>query len=170
MHRAAKAPCRRVRLTTNVTHNSPSMHFIGPSTSVAAHCERILRSVPQWFGIEESLLEYVADSQRYVTFLAIDEEPIAFVTVREHFAQSWEVHCVAVHASRRNSGVGMALHGHVESWLKAKGVSVLQVKTLSASHPSPDISRITYWMDFRAAQASIGGPNCAAAVIPWPAG
>jgi GNAT superfamily N-acetyltransferase len=117
------------------------MHFIGPSTSVAAHCERILRSVPQWFGIEESLLEYVADSQRYVTFLAIDEEPIAFVTVREHFAQSWEVHCVAVHASRRNSGVGMALHGHVESWLKAKGVSVLQVKTLSASHPSPEYAQ-----------------------------
>ena len=118
------------------------MHFIGPSTSVAAHCERILRSVPQWFGIEESLLEYVADSQRYVTFLAIDEEPIAFVTVREHFAQSWEVHCVAVHASRRNSGVGMALHGHVESWLKAKGVSVLQVKLFPPPTLAPSTPRL----------------------------
>ena len=112
------------------------MHFVGPSTSVAADCERILRSVPQWFGIEESLLEYVADSQRYPTFLAVDEEPIAFVTVRQHFPQAWEVHCVAVHASRRNAGVGKSLHQHVESWLTAQGASVLQVKTLSASHRS----------------------------------
>lgn len=113
------------------------MHFVGPSNSVAADCERILRSVPQWFGIEESLLEYVADSRRYPTFLAVDQEPIAFVTVRQHFPMPWEVHCVAVHAARRNSGVGKALHQYVESWLMAQGASVLQVKTLSESHPSP---------------------------------
>ena len=117
------------------------MSFIGPSHSAGSDCERILRSVPQWFGIEESLLEYVADSQRYPTFLVVDEQPIAFVTVREHFAQSWEVHCMAVHASRRNSGVGRALHEHVESWLKAKGASVLQVKTLSHAHSSPEYAQ-----------------------------
>lgn len=117
------------------------MHFIGPTYAASAHCERILRSVPQWFGIEESLLGYVADSERYPTFLAVDDEPIAFVTVRKHFAQCWEVHCVAVHASRRNTGVGKALHGHLEVWLLANGASVLQVKTLAASHPSPEYAQ-----------------------------
>jgi len=114
------------------------MHFVGPSNAFAGDCERILRSLPQWFGIEESLLEYVADSRRFPTFLAMDAEPIAFVTVRQHFPQAWEVHCVAVHAARRNAGVGKALHQHVEAWLKAQGASVLQVKTLSASDPSPE--------------------------------
>jgi GNAT superfamily N-acetyltransferase len=117
------------------------MEFIGPSSSFTGDCERILRSLPEWFGIEESLLEYVADTKRFPTFVAVEQEPVAFVTVREHFPKSWEVHCVAVHAQRRNAGVGRALHMHVESWLAAQGASVLQVKTLSASHPSPEYAQ-----------------------------
>ena len=114
------------------------MQLIGPSNSSASHCERILRSLPLWFGIEESLQEYVADSERYPTFFAIAPEPVAFITVREHFAQSWEVHCIAVEAGHRGTGIGRALHKHVESWLVTQGCQVLQVKTLAPSHPSAD--------------------------------
>ena len=114
------------------------MHITGPSTPAAQHCERILRSLPRWFGIEESLLEYVADSERFPTFFVVEDEPVAFLTAREHFPQSWEVHCIAVHASHRGAGVGRKLHGHVESWLRAKGAQALQVKTLAPAHPSPE--------------------------------
>jgi GNAT superfamily N-acetyltransferase len=114
------------------------VQIVGPSTPAAQHCERILRSLPRWFGIEESLLEYVADSERFSTFFAVEGEPIAFITVREHFPQSWEVHCIAVHANHRGAGVGRKLHAHVESWLQTKGALALQVKTLAPSHPSPE--------------------------------
>jgi GNAT superfamily N-acetyltransferase len=114
------------------------LQLIGPTNTAGPHCERILRSVPRWFGIEHALLEYVADAARFPTFLVADREPVAFLTVREHFPQSWEVHCIAVHASRRRTGLGHCLHEHVESWLRARGVEILQVKTLALSHPSPE--------------------------------
>ncbi|MBC7940965.1 MAG: GNAT family N-acetyltransferase [Chitinophagaceae bacterium] len=84
------------------------------------------------------MLEYVADSERFPTFFVVDTEPIAFLTVRERFPSSWEVHCIAVQASHRGAGVGRRLHAHVECWLQAKGAQVLQVKTLAPAHPSPE--------------------------------
>jgi GNAT superfamily N-acetyltransferase len=114
------------------------VQIVGPSLPAAQHCERILRSLPRWFGIEESLLEYVADSERFLTFFAIETEPMAFLTVREHFPQSWEVHCIGVQASHRGQGIGRKLHAHVEVWLGSKGAKALQVKTLAPAHPSPE--------------------------------
>ena len=114
------------------------MNITGPTPSPEAHVERILRSLPQWFGIEASLREYVADSRRFPTFLAEAPEPIGFLTARQHFAGSWEVHCVAVHAAHRGQGVGRHMHQAVERWLQGQGAQVLQVKTLAAEHPSPE--------------------------------
>ncbi|WP_128003578.1 GNAT family N-acetyltransferase [Piscinibacter defluvii] len=117
------------------------MRLLGPEAASAVHCERILRTLPRWFGIEQSWLEYAADSERFPTFIAAEAAPVAFLTVREHFSESWEVHCIAVEASYRGQGVGRKLHEHVESWLRAKGVRQLQVKTLAANHPSPEYAQ-----------------------------
>jgi len=115
------------------------MEFHRASVNVSSECERILRTLPRWFGIEEALLEYVRDAERFPTFFAsIDEKPVGFLTVREHVRESWEVHCIAVQASARGAGVGRRLHACVEAWLQAQGVQFLQVKTLAASHPSPE--------------------------------
>lgn len=104
---------------------------------VAAECERILRSLPRWFGIESALAGYVRDTQRFPTFGVLDEgRLVAFLTIREHFPMAWEVHCMAVQSDSRGRGIGRALHDHVENWLAARGVRFLQVKTLSADHPS----------------------------------
>jgi GNAT superfamily N-acetyltransferase len=115
------------------------MEVEGPSEGVASECERVLRTLPLWFGIEASLLEYVHDTQQFPTFVArAAGEVIGFVTVREHFREAWEVHCIAVAAQVRNQGVGRALQAHVERWLAARGVRFLQVKTLADSHPSAE--------------------------------
>jgi len=114
-----------------------TLRFHGPASRIAADAERILRSLPQWFGIEESLQEYVRDSETWPTFAASDGDRIVgFLTAREHFPGAWEVHCLAVHAASRNRGIGRGLHLHVEQWLAARGVRLLQVKTLSASRDS----------------------------------
>ena len=115
------------------------MNAHGPTLLASLDCEHILRSLPRWFGIEESLLEYVRDTSRFPTFLVEDSgQNIAFLTVREHFSESWEVHCLAVELTRRGQGIGRLLHNHVESWLRARGARLLQVKTLAESHPSPE--------------------------------
>jgi hypothetical protein len=78
----------------------------GPSSDVADACERVLRSLPLWFGIESSLLKYVQDTAKLPTFIARDAgEVVAFLTVREHVAGAWEVHCIAVSASHRCHGM-----------------------------------------------------------------
>jgi len=50
------------------------MHFKGPLTGIAQDAERILRTLPLWFGVEESLQEYVRDTERLSTFGAIDNQ------------------------------------------------------------------------------------------------
>jgi len=65
-----------------------------------------------------------------------DGDIIGFLTLREHFHEAWEVHCIAVRASDRGRGVGRALQRYAELWLSARGARVVQVKTLAASHPS----------------------------------
>jgi len=114
------------------------MDVEGPVGGIVSDAERILRTLPAWFGVEASLLEYVRDTARFPTFVArAAGETVAFLTIREHFAESSEVHCLAVHAEWHRRGFGRALHDHVERWLSARGVRFLQVKTIAASHASP---------------------------------
>jgi GNAT superfamily N-acetyltransferase len=115
------------------------MVFEGPVNDVSSDCEQILRSLPRWFGLEASLLEYVRETSTLPTFVARDAGAVtAFLTLREHFPEAWEVNCIAVSASHRNRGIGRALHRHVEDWLVARGVRLLQVKTMPESFPSPE--------------------------------
>jgi ribosomal protein S18 acetylase RimI-like enzyme len=79
---------------------------------------------------------YVRDSSKMPTF-ALEEKRtlLGFVTLREHFAHAWEVHCIAVDAQHRGSGIGTRLLQHAETWLSNRGVRFLQIKTV---HTDPD--------------------------------
>ena len=80
---------------------------------------------------------YADDTLRLPTFAALNgEQIVGFVSLTEHFAQAWEIHCMAVHAASRNAGVGRALVAHVEAWLASQNVTLLQVKTVAATSPS----------------------------------
>ena len=115
------------------------MTIEGPARGISRECERILRTLPRWFGIESSTLQYVRDTETHPTFVARTPQGIrAFLTVREHFAQAWEVHCIAVDAAVRRQGLGRELHRHVEGWLAKRGVRFLQVKTMAESSGSAE--------------------------------
>ena len=114
-----------------------SAGILGPELRREGGCEAVLRSLPRWFGIEESLLMYARDTARMPTFaLAEQDTVVAFLSLAEHFAESWEVHCMAVHASTRNCGHGTRLLVHAEHWLRQRGVKFLQVKTVAQTSSS----------------------------------
>jgi ribosomal protein S18 acetylase RimI-like enzyme len=69
--------------------------------------------------------------------LVEDSAVIGFLTLKEHFPQAWEIHCVAIDAGARGQGLGSRLLAHAEAWLIARGVMFLQVKTVAATSSSP---------------------------------
>lgn len=119
-----------------------SLEITGPRTGPSPHVERILRALPEWFGIESSLLEYVQDAARMPTWYAsVEDDVVGFLSIHRHFEGSAEVHVVGVLPEHHRSGVGRALQGRAEAWLRAEGVRFLQVKTISASSPDPNYAR-----------------------------
>jgi GNAT superfamily N-acetyltransferase len=108
------------------------MSTIGPELHRPEECEAVLRTLPGWFGIEEALLMYAQDTDKLPTF-AIEQEGriVSFLSLMEHFPESWEVHCMAVHAALRKKGHGTALFAQAERWLVEKGARFLQVKTVA---------------------------------------
>ena len=132
----AYGACLRGPVSSNVR---PHVTIIGPSLQRQDECAAVLRSLPRWFGIEDSLLMYVRDSATLPTF-AIEQDTrlLGFLSLQEHFPASWEVHCIAIAAEARNKGFGTRLLNHAESWLAARGVRFLQIKTVADSSPSPE--------------------------------
>jgi ribosomal protein S18 acetylase RimI-like enzyme len=108
-------------------------------------CETVLRCLPDWFGIDESLRQYVADAadtSRFESFVADDGgRVLGFVTLRRHFAESGEIHCMGVVPEFHGKGVGRSLVARVESVLRQAGASYLQVKTMGPSRPSEFYAR-----------------------------
>lgn len=113
------------------------MELLGPQLRLESQCEAVLRPLPQWFGIEDALRMYVEDTARRPTFAFSESGAVvAFMSLKQHFPGSWEIHCVAVHANARNRGHGTALLRHVEQWLAGQGVKYLQVKTVAHTSKS----------------------------------
>ena len=81
------------------------MHTEGPLTSVQVACERVLRTLPRWFGVEESLLEYAKNTERLPTFVVKDGTTVVgFLSLEEHFPESWELNCIAIDSAYRGQG------------------------------------------------------------------
>ena len=115
------------------------MHLIGPHLDRVSECEAVLRTLPGWFGIEHALLMYKDDTARFPTFaVERDGAIVAFLTLREHFAASWEIHCMAVQASCRGSGIGKSLVEQSQVWLRQRGAQFLQVKTVASTNDSAE--------------------------------
>lgn len=107
-----------------------------------ALCEEILRALPEWFGIEEALVQYVRDLPALETFVAEQAgRVVGFVAVRQHNRYSAEVHVIAVRPECHGQGLGRALLYHVEEWLRSRSIEFLQVKTLGPSRPNEHYDR-----------------------------
>ncbi len=97
-------------------------------------CEAILRSLPDWFGLEDAIAEYARDIRSLKTFGAWqDEELVGFITLKQHFEHAAEVRVMAVPAALHRHGIGRTLLTHAERWLRERGTRWTQVKTLGPS-------------------------------------
>jgi ribosomal protein S18 acetylase RimI-like enzyme len=107
---------------------------------LSAVVEPIIRSLPQWFGLETAVRTYVQQVGERPTFLAVNTEPdhaaaVGFLTVIRHSPTAAEIYIMGVMPACHRKGIGKALVRAAESQLHADGVKFLQVKTLSDEYP-----------------------------------
>ena len=108
----------------------------GPYLKKASICEPILRSLPDWFGIEAAIVYYAGEIDRLPTLLADrNGEVVGFLTLKEHTPFSAEVYAMGIRQEAHRLGIGRALMESVIEWLRLRNIEFLQVKTLGPSHP-----------------------------------
>jgi ribosomal protein S18 acetylase RimI-like enzyme len=104
--------------------------------------ERLLRDLPEWFGIEQSIMSYV-DAARTLpsTFALRDDEVVGVCVVRHHTPVAAEIEVLAVERTLHRQGIGQRLVQTIESRLREIGVALLQVKTRGPSGVSEEYER-----------------------------
>lgn len=111
----------------------------GRSRSVS---ERVLRSLPQWFGLEDAILAYIQEAAVLPTFIASeDDEDIGFLTLRPYESTAAEITAMGIQPNLHRRGYGRALIAAAEAHVRSEGRAILQVKTLGPSHPSEGYAR-----------------------------
>lgn len=101
-------------------------------------CERVLRDLPDWFGIEEATAAYIADVAELPTF-GVDGD--AILALKLHTERAAEIYVMGVRRERHRQGLGTALLDAAERYLRARGIEYLQVKTLGPSDPDKGYAR-----------------------------
>lgn len=108
------------------------IHVVGPQLNRSDLCDHVLRSLPDWFGIEKALVDYVAAVKGMPTFVAMrGDDEIGFLSIKQHFEQCAEAYVLGVIPEHHRSGAGRAMFAAAEDWLRSQGVRFLQVKTLA---------------------------------------
>jgi GNAT superfamily N-acetyltransferase len=96
-------------------------------------CNRVLRALPEWFGIEVAIQNYVRDVASMVMFVAKDENflEVAFISLTFHNEFNAEIHVMGVLPGYHGQGLGTALVKHAEDYAREHGARYVTVKTLS---------------------------------------
>ena len=97
-------------------------------------CLDVLHALPDWFAVEESVIDYGEQVKEQDFFAAFDEEkPVGFISLKQHNAFTAEVCVMGVLESHHRSGIGTALMRTLEDRARAIGSKFLTVKTLDSS-------------------------------------
>jgi GNAT superfamily N-acetyltransferase len=126
----------------------------GPYFEMANLCVPILRSLPDWFGIEAAILHYATEIDNLPTLLAYESgRVVGFASLKQHTAYSAEVYVMAILSQSQRKGIGRALINRSQEWLRSHDIEYLQVKTLGPSDPDASYAKTRAFyeaMGFRA--------------------
>ena len=119
---------------------------VGDPAERSRICEVVLRDLPDWFGIAEATTAYIRDVAELPTFAVGDD---AFIALKSHNPKAAEVYVMGVRPERHRQGLGTALLGAGESYLRDRGVEYLQVKTLGPSYVDAGYERTRRFYEAR---------------------
>lgn len=120
-----------------------------PDSHVPESARRLLATVPDWFGLPEANADYIEAARTKETWTVRDGDGqvIGLTLVDRHFPHVAELHLMVVDRHHHGRGVGTAMVKAVEEDAKKRGVRLLEVKTLSASHPDSGYARTRHFYE-----------------------
>jgi ribosomal protein S18 acetylase RimI-like enzyme len=97
------------------------------------YAEKVLRRLPEWFGNEKALCDYVIGVADLPFWAAIDRDGncIGFISIKIHYGTTGDVYVCGVLPEYHRKGIGKKLMNSAEDYLKQSGCKYVIVKTLS---------------------------------------
>ncbi len=97
-------------------------------------CETVLRSLPEYFGIEEAVEAFI-DGVRDKYFLSanVGDIPVGFVSLKDHNEFTSEIYVMGLVEELHGEDIGKKMIENVEEYLSDRGKKYLTVKTLGPS-------------------------------------
>ena len=106
-------------------------------------CNTVLRSLPDWFGLEDAIVDYChgVKNKPFFSVSIKNADPIGFVSLHHTSAVASEIYVMGILRPFHGQGIGKALVEWAKSYAINEGKKLLLVKTLSASHPDKNYAQ-----------------------------
>lgn len=107
---------------------------------------QILEALPEWFEIEESRENYIAESAEQPVFAAFDgTEAVGFLCLKETGSATVELAVTGILKRMHRQGIGRMLFEQARASAAAAGYSFMQVKTVKMGvYPEYDATNRFY--------------------------
>lgn len=102
----------------------------------------VLRQLPEWFGIEESIREYVDKVKETIFYAAFnDDKPIGFLSIKINNKYTSEIYVMGILKEYHNKKIGRYLVEKAVDYSKTNDYKFLMVKTLGETHPDKNYKK-----------------------------
>lgn len=109
-------------------------------------CSNILRRLPEWFSLEEGILQYAEECKDYSFWAYVEnDEYVGFAALKETSSYTVEIAVMGVVSEYQNKGIGSKLFKSCYSFAKENGYEFIQVKTVKkGKYKSYDLTNSFY--------------------------
>jgi len=105
-------------------------------------CDDILHSLPAWFGIESSIVNYTKEVRELPFWAAFDgEDAIGFIALQIHNPFTSEICVMGIMENHHRHGIGKQLVECCEAFCSANHTEFLTVKTLADTVDNADYAK-----------------------------
>lgn len=98
-------------------------------------CDKVLRTLPDWFGIEEAIVEY-GQEVKQLDFIKVEYHHmvIGFCAYKVNYGINCDLYVLGIYHDFHRFGIGSKLIEYINNEVKKQEVKYLSVKTLSDTH------------------------------------
>ena len=105
---------------------------IADNNKKAEYTNYILRKLPEWFGNEKGIQDYVNSVYKYPFWAAfINNECIGFFSGKIHYNKNGDIYVCGIDPNYHGKGIGTLLYKELEKYFIENGCEYIIVKTLS---------------------------------------